>query len=303
MAGKKPSVLLLIDANALIHRFFHALPPFTAPDGQPTNALYGLSGVLLKILSPSKDSNQSKPDYIAAAFDTPEPTFREKEYKEYKAHRLPTANELVSQIILAEGVFNKFGVKTFGVPGFEADDIVGTLAERFKKDPELAEGQVVIMSGDNDILQLVDGNKVIARMFKTGITETIDYDDKAVEARFGIKPQQLPDYKGFVGDVSDNIPGVEGIGPKTAAGLLKEFGTTEEVFDSLAIVTNRNLAKKLEGRKEEALFSKHLATIRRDTPVPVEKLGELKAEPLDKAALKKMFERFGFKTLIERLDK
>jgi len=294
---------LLIDANALIHRFFHALPPFTAPDGQPTNALYGLSGVLLKILSPSKDSNQSKPDYIAAAFDTPEPTFREKEYKEYKAHRLPTANELVSQIILAEGVFNKFGVKTFGVPGFEADDIVGTLAERFKKDPELAEGQVVIMSGDNDILQLVDGNKVIARMFKTGITETIDYDDKAVEARFGIKPQQLPDYKGFVGDVSDNIPGVEGIGPKTAAGLLKEFGTTEEVFDSLAIVTNRNLAKKLEGRKEEALFSKHLATIRRDTPVPVEKLGELKAEPLDKAALKKMFERFGFKTLIERLDK
>ncbi len=294
---------MLIDANALIHRFFHALPPFTAPDGQPTNALYGLSGVLLKILSPSKDSNQSKPDYIAAAFDTPEPTFREKEYKEYKAHRLPTANELVSQIILAEGVFNKFGVKTFGVPGFEADDIVGTLAERFKKDPELAEGQVVIMSGDNDILQLVDGNKVIARMFKTGITETIDYDDKAVEARFGIKPQQLPDYKGFVGDVSDNIPGVEGIGPKTAAGLLKEFGTTEEVFDSLAIVTNRNLAKKLEGRKEEALFSKHLATIRRDTPVPVEKLGELKAEPLDKAALKKMFERFGFKTLIERLDK
>lgn len=294
MAEKKPSVLLLIDANALIHRFFHALPPFTAPDGQPTNALYGLSGVLLKIF------REQQPDYIVAAFDRPEPTFREKEYKEYKANRPPTASELVSQIILAEEVFNKFGVKTFSIPGFEADDIVGTLAERFKKEKDL---QVVIMSGDNDVLQLVEGKKVIARMFKTGITETVDYDDKAVEARYGLKPEQLPDYKGFVGDVSDNIPGVDGIGPKTAASLLKEFVTAEEVFESLAIITNKNLAKKLESKKEEALFSKHLATIRRDVPVPVEKLEELAAPPLDKPTLKKMFERFGFKTLLERLEK
>lgn len=288
---------MLIDANALIHRFFHALPPFTGPDGQPTNALYGLAGVLLKIF------REQKPDYVAAAFDRPEKTFREEEYKEYKIHRPPAAKELVSQIVLAHDAFNRYKIKTFEIPGFEADDIVGTLAEKFKRSPELAEGKIVIMSGDLDVLQLVENEKIVGRMFKTGITETVDYGEKAVEARYGLKPKQLPDYKGLVGDPSDNIPGIKGVGPKTASTLLKEFGTLEEVFDSLAIVANKAAAKKLEGKKDEALFSKRLATIRRDVPIPVKDLEELAVQPLDKESLKEFFRQFGFKTLIERLTK
>lgn len=297
MAEKQPNVLLLIDANALIHRFFHALPPFTAPDGTPTNALYGISGVLLKII------REQNPAYIAAAFDTPEPTFRDAEYKEYKAHRPPTADQLVSQIIMAPEVFGQFGIKTFGIPGFEADDIVGTLAGKFKESPELTGGKVIILSGDNDMLQLVENEKVIGEILKTGITETKTYDEKAVGEKYGLKPLQLPDYKGLVGDTSDNIPGVKGIGPKTAATLLKEFGTLEEVFENIAIIANKNVSKKLEDQKEAAFLSKRLATIRRDVPVPVEKLEDLTVPPLNKPTLKEFFQKLGFRTLIERLDK
>lgn len=285
--------LLLIDSNALIHRFFHALPPFTAPDGQPTNALYGLAGVLLKIL------REQNPSYIAAAFDRPEKTFRAEEYKEYKIHRPPTAKELVSQIISAHDVFNWFGIKTFEVPSFEADDVIATLTEKFRKEPDL---KIVILSGDLDNLQLVEGEKVVVQFLRTGITETTIYDESAVTKKYGLRPDQLPDYKGLVGDVSDNIPGVQGVGPKTASTLLKEFGTLEEVFDSLAIVTNKTAAKKLEGQKEIALLSKKLALMRKDVPLSVE-LENLKSKPIDKDSLKSEFQKLGFKTLVERLEK
>src|SRR3989344_2445748 len=293
MAEKKANVLLLIDANALIHRFFHALPPFTAPNGQPTNALYGLAGVLLKILK------EQKPDYIAAAFDRPEKTFRAEEYKEYKSHRPPTAKELVAQIISAHDVFNLFGIKTFEVPSFEADDVIATLTEKFRKEPDL---KIVILSGDLDNLQLVEGEKVVVQFLRTGITETTIYNEEAVIKKYGLNPKQLPDYKGLVGDVSDNIPGVQGVGPKTASTLLKEFGTLEEVFDNLAIITNRTAAKKLEGQKEIAFLSKKLALMRKDVPLEI-KLGNLKTEPIDKILLKSEFQKLGFKTLVERLEK
>lgn len=292
MAEKKTNVLLLIDASALIHRFFHALPPFTGPEGQPTNALYGLCGVLLKILK------SDPPDYAVVALDRPEPTFREQEYKEYKAQRPPTANELVSQIVMMPDIFDKFGVKTLSAAGFEADDIIATLTERYKKEPNL---KIVILSGDLDNLQLVEGEKVVAEIFKTGITETKIYDEKAVVERYGLKPSQLPDYKGLVGDVSDNIPGVKGIGPKTAAALLQEFGTLEEVFGNIAILTQKSAAKKLEGQKDIALASKRLATMRRDAPVAVSDLESLKVVPLNKSALRQLFQTLGFRSLIEKL--
>lgn len=288
------NVLLLIDANSLIHRFFHALPPFTAPNGQPTNALYGLSGVLLKII------REQSPDYIAAAFDRPEKTFREEEYKEYKAQRPPTASELVQQIIIAHEVFGWFGVKTYEIPGFEADDIVATLTDKFKTEPDL---RVVILSGDLDNLQLVEGEKVVVQFLKTGVTETVIYDEAAVEKKYGIKPIQLPDYKGFVGDVSDNIPGVAGIGPKTASALLKEYETVEKVFEDLAINTNKSIVKKLENKEKIALLSKRLATMRRDASVKIENLGEIKTPPLNKELLKQEFTKLGFKSLVERLEK
>lgn len=290
MAEKKTNVLLLIDVHALIHRFFHALPPLTTPQGEPIGAIYGVCGVLLKII------NEQKPDYIAAAFDTPEKTFREEQFKEYKAHRPPTADELIAQIKRTPEVFDLFGIKRFAVPGFEADDVIGTLAEKFKKEKNL---QVMILSGDNDVLQLVESDKVVAQMTKTGITETVLYNEAAVEERYGLKPRQLPDLKGFLGDVSDNIPGVKGIGPKTATPLLQEFGSVEEIFENLALIPVKT-SKKIEGHKDEAIFSKKLATIRRDVPIEVF-LAELSVRPLDKEKLAGFFENLGFKTLKERL--
>jgi DNA polymerase-1 len=285
--------LLLIDANALVHRFFHALPPFTDPKGNPSGALYGLSGVLLKILK------EQRPDYVAAAFDTPEKTFREEEYEEYKIHRPPAPNELVYQIINAQRVFEVFNIQIFAVPGFEADDIIGTIAEKFKNLPDL---KIVILSGDNDVLQLVEDNKVLAQIIKTGITETILYDALAVEKKYGLKPSVLPDYKGLIGDSSDNIPGIKGIGSKTATVLLKDFGNIEGIYSNLDIV-NKKIRKKIDGKKEEALFSKKLATIRRDVPLDLENIEELRIGELDKDTIQKYFEKLGFKSLIERLNK
>ena len=290
-------ILLLIDANALIHRFFHALPPFTSPDGRPTGALYGLASVLLKIL------REQKPDYIAAAFDRPAPTFRKEAFEEYKKHRPPTATELIAQMQEAHTLFAMFHIKTFEMPGFEADDLIGTLAERYKNDPLLAGGRVVVLSGDRDLLQLVDDDKVVAELIKTGASETVPYNERAVQEYYGgLSPRQLPDYKGLVGDPSDNIPGVEGVGPKTATELLKEFSSVEEVYENLMIITPKT-AKKLEGKKDIALLSKKLATIRLDTPIELNGLATLKAEPPDAKTLTDYFEKLGFKSLIERLGR
>ncbi|MEK9186259.1 MAG: 5'-3' exonuclease H3TH domain-containing protein [Patescibacteria group bacterium] len=293
MAEKKTNVLLLIDANALIHRFFHALPPLTTPDGQPIQAIYGLCGILLKIL------REQKPEYVAAAFDRPEPTFRDEIFKDYKAHRPPTADDLVPQIIRAREVFEAFGIKSLDVPGFEADDIIGTLTEQFRGEPDF---KIVILSGDNDLLQLVIDEKVVAQIVKTGLSETVIYNEKGVEEKYGLKPNQLADYKGMVGDTSDNIPGIKGVGPKTAQPLLKEYGNLEEVFASIGIIPEK-ISKKLEGQKEIALMSKKLATIRRDAPVAVSGLSSLAMEELNKEKLSKYFTELGFKSLVERLNK
>jgi DNA polymerase-1 len=282
--------LLLIDANALIHRFFHAMPPLTDSQGNPSGALYGLSAVLLKIF------REQKPDYIAAAFDTPEKTFREEEYEDYKIHRPPAANELIYQIINAQKTFEAFNILIFAVPGFEADDIIGTLAEKFKRIPDL---KIIILSGDNDTLQLVDDEKIVAQIIKTGITNTIFYDEKAVAEKYGLKPHLLPDYKGFVGDQSDNIPGIKGVGPKTATALLEKFGNIENVFLNLEIIDEK-IRKKIKGKEKEAILSKKLSTIKRDVPLDISDINELKVNP-DKKLIKNYFEKLGFKSLIKRL--
>jgi len=284
--------LLLIDSNGLIHRFFHALPPLTTPNGEPSGAIYGLSAVLLKIF------REQKPDFAAAAFDRPEMTFREQEFKEYKIHRPPTANELISQLKEAHNVFSKFGIKFFEAPGFEADDVIGTLVEKFKNEPNL---KIVILSGDLDTLQLVNDEKIVVQFLKKGVSDSVIYDEKTIFERYGLKPSNLTDYKGLVGDPSDNIPGIKGIGEKTALSLLKEFKSIEEVFDSLSIIPEK-VSKKLSGQKEQALFSKKLATIRRDAPIEIKTLDELGLEQLDKKALAEYFQNFGFKSLIERIQ-
>lgn len=292
----------MIDANSLIHRSFHALPPLTNPKGEPINAVYGLSSILLKIL------REHNPDYIAAAFDRPEPTFRDEIFKEYKAHRPPTDNLLIPQLHEAHNTFEKFGVKVVERPGLEADDIVGILAEKFKNTPDV---KVVIFSGDKDNLQLVDGDKVVVELLKTGVSKTVVYNESLFLQHYGFSPKQLVDYKALVGDASDNIPGVKGIGPKGATDLIKEFGTIEKIYEDIELVSKKALKEKLVASKEMALMSRKLAEIKRDAPAclsvqvdaggPLEiSLEEIKFNGFNKEILKKYFEELGFKSLVER---
>jgi DNA polymerase I len=294
--------LLLIDANSLIHRSFHALPPLTNREGAPVQSIYGMSSILLRLW------REARPDYAAALFDRPEPTFRKKEYKEYKAQRPPAPSELISQIIEAHNLFPAFGIKVFEKAGFEADDLIATFAEKFKnesvpfdpaQDKPPAGLQVVILTGDRDTLQLVEGEKVVVRTFKTGISDTFVYNHDAVVAKYGLEPEQLIDYKALVGDASDNIKGVPGIGPKTAADLLKRFNTLESVFENAA--GDAKLEHRLVPFRKEAELSKMLVTLKRDVPVPIEQLAELEIKD-GTEIVKSYFGKMGFDTLIRRLE-
>jgi DNA polymerase-1 len=290
MTTNDMKTLLLIDANSIIHRSFHALPPFTAPGGQPSGALYGLASILLKLW------REERPDYAAALFDRPEPTFRDKKYAAYKAQRPPAADELVSQIIEARHLFEAFGIKTFEKPGFEADDLIATLATRFKNEKDL---QIVILTGDRDTLQLVEGEKVVVRTFNKGVSDTTTYDEKAVIEKYGLAPVQLIDYKALVGDASDNIKGVPGVGPKTATELMQKFGSVENIYNHLA--DDPKLEKKFGPFRKEAELSRELVTLEKNAPITLPALDAL-APPQEAQALNAYFERMGFSTLLKRLN-
>ncbi len=282
--------LLLIDANSLIHRCFHALPPFTGPNGQPTGSLYGLANILLKIL------REQQPEFIVVFFDRPEPTFRKEIFEEYKIHRPKAPSELVSQIIEAHNLFEAFGIKIYELAGYEADDLIAVAALNFKKIPDI---KIVILTGDSDLLQLVEDDKIMVETIKKGISETIIYNEASVEERYeGLKPKQLPDYKGLVGDVSDNILGVPSIGPKTAIPIIKEYGSLENFLENGQL--NKNYSKIIKF-KDQALLSKKLGTLRCDVPINIEDVSELKYKDLPKENLISYFEKLGFKNLINRL--
>ena len=283
--------LILIDANSLIHRCFHALPPLTGPNNQPAGALYGLSSVLIKIL------REQKPDYIAAFFDRPEPTFRKEIFNDYKIHRPKAPDELISQIIEARNLVEAFGIKFFEAPGFEADDLIGSAAEKFKTEPDL---KIIILTGDLDSLQLVEKDRVVAETFKKGISETIIYNEEAVKERYGgLLPSQIADYKGLVGDPSDNIPGVMGIGPKTAAPLIKNYGSLENFLGKGDAEKNY---EKIVKSKDIALLSKKLSIIKRDAPLSIDNLSKLKYDGPLKEVIENYFEKLGFKSLIKRIN-
>ena len=284
--------LLLVDSHALIHRFFHALPPLNTPSGQPISAIYGLANIVLKIF------REQKPDYIAATFDRPEKTFREEIFKEYKATRKKAVPELISQFKLARELFDKFKIPVVEMPGYEADDLIGSLVEKFRKEKDL---KIIIVSGDLDLLQLVEDEKVVVQFLKKGLSDTVLYDEKAVAARYGLKPDRLPDLKGFLGDVSDNIPGVKGVGEKTAIPLLQKYDTVEGVYEHLWEIPEK-IGSKLEAGKESALFSRQLATIKRDVSMLVQELDDLKLEEFDKNKIIKYFESLGFYSLVKRLE-
>jgi DNA polymerase-1 len=282
--------LLLIDANSIIHRSFHALPPFTTPAGKPSGAIYGIASILLRLW------REDRPDYVAALFDRPEPTFRDKIYAEYKAQRPPAPTELVQQIVEAHHLFAAFGVTIFEKPGYEADDLIATLAVHFKGAPDL---QVVILTGDRDTLQLVDGNKLVVQIFNTGISDTTIYDEAAVITKYnGLAPEQLIEYKALVGDSSDNIKGVPGVGPKTGTELIKRFGTVENMFNHLA--EDEKLQKKFGAYKKEAELSRELVVLEKNAPIEMPELEALRPFPSTNAA-EEYFIEMGFSTLVKRL--
>lgn len=293
--------LILLDVHAIIHRAYHALPDFTSSKGDPTGALYGLSAMLIKII------RELKPDYLIACYDLPKPTFRHEAYKDYKAGRKEADNELVDQLKRSYDIFRSFGIPIYEKEGFEADDIIGTIASQTKKEKDI---ETIIASGDMDTLQLVDDKRVQVYTLRKGISDTILYDEEKVRERFGFDPELLPDFKGLRGDPSDNIIGIKGIGEKTATTLIKKFGTLEAMYKALKknkeafkkIGLTERIIKLLEEGKEDALFSKVLAQIRRDAPVDFKipnkkwELASQRDEVLD------LFQKFGFRSLVTRLN-
>ncbi len=288
----RKKTLVLIDSNALIHRAFHALPPLTKKDGTPTGALYGYALTLLNVLE------QLKPDYIAATFDLQGPTFRHDKYEHYKATRKKAPDELYAQIPLVKDLLRSYGIEIFEKQGFEADDIIGTLAK--KGDLDIDEGlEKYIVTGDMDALQLVDDDIKVFTLRK-GIKDTIIYDEAAVKARYELSPAQIIDYKALRGDVSDNIPGVKGIGDKGATNLLKEFGNLKGVYKNIEKVSAKAMRKKLEEGKEDAFLSYDLATIRLDVDVDFD-LKKCSVETLRPDGLANFFKEMEFYALFKKV--
>ncbi len=282
--------LLLIDGHALLYRAFHATSDSTMSTsrGEPTNATFGFASILLKALQ------TEAPTHAAVAFDLPAPTFRHDRYAEYKGHRPPMPEPLVLQVTRIRELVTAFGFPTYEMAGFEADDILGTLA----KQAAAARVDTLILSGDLDTLQLVEPHVKVLTPGRGPATVTL-YDVDAVEARFGLPPSLIPDYKALVGDTSDNIPGVPGVGAKTASKLLGEYRTVENLFDHCSILPER-MQRLLVGRREQAVASKFLATIVTDVPITLD-MALADRSAYDRDCAFRLFTELEFFSLLDRL--
>jgi DNA polymerase-1 len=287
--------LVLLDGNSLLFRGFFAVRSLTNSKGLPTNALFGFTQMLLGV------TEKHAPDLMFCAWDTHEPTFRHEMFTEYKGTRQDTPDDLIQQGPYARRLADVFRAISLEAPGYEADDIIGTLATQGKA----AGYDVLIVSGDSDMLQLVQPGIQVLTTIK-GITDTVLYDEAAVETRYGLKPSQLTDYRALKGDSSDNIPGVPGIGEKTATTLLQAFPTVEEIEARLSEVTPARIQEKIREHLDKMRLSKELAVIRKDIPLP-----EAAALPSpetcpeyapDYAAIKVFFDELEFRTLARRVE-
>lgn len=301
--------LLLIDGNAILHRAYHALPPLTDKKGQVVNAVYGFFSMLLKLLE------DLHPMYLIVCFDRPKPTFRQALFAGYQQNRPKMADELSAQIGILHEALKEVGVQIFELDGYEADDVIGTIARQATASSKLASSVqldkelnaekldakrcVVIVSGDRDLLQLVnDKVKVLAPI--TGITKFILFDEKAVEDKYGIKTSQFIDYKALIGDQSDGYPGITGIGPKTASSLLQKYNSFEKIYHNLGELSPR-ISEKLAVDAEQAALAKKLATIEINAPVTADfDLCKTRKDLTGK--MKKVFGDLGFTSLIKRLE-
>jgi len=292
--------LIIIDSNSIIHRAFHALPPLTTKKGELVNAIYGFLLVFFKAI------REFQPDYIATTFDYPAPTFRHKKYKEYKITRPPTPEELYQQIPKVKQVLKDFNVAIFEKEGFEADDIIGTISNLAVKKQVFPKIEITILSGDLDILQLVNPQAKVYFLRK-GVKDTVLYDENLVKEKYqGLNPGQLVDFKALRGDPSDNIPGVTGIGEKTAIELLLEFGSLENLYQE--IEENTEKAKKIKLKlketlikyKEQAFISKTLVQLHKNVPIDFN-LKKCHWGKYDKEKVTQIFEKLEFYSLIKKL--
>jgi DNA polymerase-1 len=287
--GEKP-LLLLFDGNALVHRAFHALPPLTQPKtGELVNAVYGFASTLLKVFA------DFKPTHWAVAFDRPTPTFRHEMFEEYKAQRPATPEELKSQIKKVHRLVEAFHIPVFEIDGFEADDVLGTLSQQADEQGI----ETIIVTGDNDMLQAVLP-RVKALAPRRTFTDTILYDAEAVEQKYGIKPEQLPDLKALAGDVSDNIPGLPGVGEKTATKLLQQYGSLQGIYDHIEDITPGKLQDTLREYRTQAFQSKELSTIVKDVPIKLD-LKTCQVSHYDRSEVARLFQELEFINLLPRL--
>ncbi|MFN4212485.1 MAG: 5'-3' exonuclease H3TH domain-containing protein [Microgenomates group bacterium] len=283
------STLLLIDGNAIMHRAFHALPPLKTKDGFPTNAIFGFISTVNKVVS------DYQPNYLVVCFDTPTPTFRKKIFEKYQAQRPKLEDDLVVQFPIVKQALDAAGIFHLEKPGYEADDLIGTISNLYKQN----DIRVLIVSGDRDILQLVDKNIFVITP-QIGYSESKIYDRETVKSKFNISPNQIPDFKALVGDPSDNYPGAKGIGPKTAAKLLNQFGTVEEIFKNLEKI-DKKTRKVLQQYKEDIFLSYQLAKIITNVPVNFD-IEKAKFEGFNQN-LKEFLLKYGIKSLTERIFK
>ncbi|MBA1162304.1 DNA polymerase I [Bacillus licheniformis] len=281
--------LVLVDGNSLAYRAFFALPLLSNEKGIHTNAVYGFTTILMKMLE------EEKPTHMLVAFDAGKTTFRHKTFKEYKGGRQKTPPELSEQLPFIRELLDAYRISRYELENYEADDIIGTLAKSAEKDGF----EVKIFSGDKDLTQLATEGTTVA-ITKKGITDVEYYTPEHVREKYGLTPEQIIDMKGLMGDSSDNIPGVPGVGEKTAIKLLKQFHTVEELLSSIDEVSGKKLKEKLEEFKEQALMSKELATITTEAPLEVS-LDSLGYEGFDREAVVKLFKDLGFHSLLERI--
>lgn len=297
--GKKNSKtkrLVLIDGNAILHRAYHALPLLTTSKGDLINAVFGFCSMLLKVIA------DLRPTHLAVCFDRPEPTFRQEIYEDYQAQRPKMEEELTSQLKLVKKVVKAIKIPIYEVPGFEADDVIGTLGNQAIR--QSGNQEVIIVTGDRDILQLVDQNIKVYLPVK-GLSQAKLYGEREVKEKYGIKPKQIVDFKALVGDPSDNYPGVRGIGPKTAKELLISFKTLEQIYQNLKKIKGKvkvsdKVLKALVEDKEQAELAKKLAKIVTDAPVKLD-LKKCKLGRLDNKQVRELFEELEFRSLIPRL--
>jgi DNA polymerase-1 len=284
--GKRGRVVL-IDAHSLIYRAFFALPPMSTSDGQVTNAVYGFTSMLAIVLA-------SRPEYAIGAFDMAAPTFRSKEYKEYKAGRRAMPDDLRPQIEKVRELLQAFSIPIYGIEGFEADDLIGTLS----RIAEERGHSVTIVSGDLDCLQLVS-ESVEALVPRRGITDTFLYGPDQVRQRYGFEPSQLIDFKALRGDTSDNIPGVPGVGDKTAAKLVQDFGTIEALLERVDELPDGRLKTSLKANEEQVRLGKRMVTIVRDVPIELD-LERARWTRYDYEKVRLVFDRMEFRQLLSR---